>query len=379
VFDGTTFLVGDGHSWTTPDPVGYPLEAELEQHIADSPEALLPGVAPGSVAVSQFSTPAGPIDVLVVDPEGRLTLVECKRHANAQARREIVGQALDYASRLTGMTLEQFHTNWARAQVGTSGTAGADLSLSDTAQETLTTALATGRIRVVLALDDLNADLCRIVDYLNQHTTDDLTVLALQLRRLRHGELQMIVPRLHGVEAAERKERTAPTTAQAWTTETADDWFRQHRPEHMDLAHRLFKAAADHGLDAEWTASATPSFVIRVRSAAGASWPLRAQFSPDGGVLQIAFRWLIAFDADHRDRFLDVVSRIPELELDAGDIRAHNYRRQPNRPLSVLADGQVRDALFEALALLRDTQLPHARPAREPSSDPTSLAGSTYP
>ena len=42
----------------------------------------------------------GFIDVLLVDERGRLVIVECKLWRNPQARREVIGQALDYAREL---------------------------------------------------------------------------------------------------------------------------------------------------------------------------------------------------------------------------------------------------------------------------------------
>ena len=44
---------------------------------------------------------AGPIDNLLVTPAGLPVLVECKLWRNPQARREVVGQILDYAKELS--------------------------------------------------------------------------------------------------------------------------------------------------------------------------------------------------------------------------------------------------------------------------------------
>lgn len=45
----------------------------------------------------ELRTPAGPIDIAFINPFGRLTLVECKLWRNAEARRKVVAQVLDYA------------------------------------------------------------------------------------------------------------------------------------------------------------------------------------------------------------------------------------------------------------------------------------------
>lgn len=50
----------------------------------------------------------GYIDNLFVTGGGDIVLVETKLHANSQARREVVAQALDYVAALSGMNFEEF-------------------------------------------------------------------------------------------------------------------------------------------------------------------------------------------------------------------------------------------------------------------------------
>ena len=38
------------------------------------------------------------VDFLFLDQEAVLTFVECKRHSDTRSRREVIGQALDYAA-----------------------------------------------------------------------------------------------------------------------------------------------------------------------------------------------------------------------------------------------------------------------------------------
>ncbi|MBR9824851.1 MAG: DUF4268 domain-containing protein [Alphaproteobacteria bacterium] len=54
----------------------------------------------------ELSTPAGPLDVFLITPQGVPVLVECKLWANPQARREVVGQVLDYAKELRSWSYE---------------------------------------------------------------------------------------------------------------------------------------------------------------------------------------------------------------------------------------------------------------------------------
>ena len=65
-----------------------------------------PGVLPISAIDASYDdavpvcrellTPAGYVDALYVNPRGRLILAEFKLWSNPQARREVIGQILDY-------------------------------------------------------------------------------------------------------------------------------------------------------------------------------------------------------------------------------------------------------------------------------------------
>src|SRR4051794_21870200 len=82
-------------------------EAWLRDFLLDHP-TVLPTAAIDSAYVDpipvcrELRTPAGPIDCLFVTRFGGLVLVECKLWRNPQARREVVGQILDYAKEIAG-------------------------------------------------------------------------------------------------------------------------------------------------------------------------------------------------------------------------------------------------------------------------------------
>lgn len=54
----------------------------------------------------EMNTPAGPIDVLYITPNGRPVIVEAKLWRNPEARRKVVGQILDYAKELSHWNYE---------------------------------------------------------------------------------------------------------------------------------------------------------------------------------------------------------------------------------------------------------------------------------
>lgn len=97
-------------------PFGRGANANFSEHwlrdrLFDNPIALPFGAVDpsykGAVPICrEMRTDAGPIDALFVNERGLLTILECKLWRNPEARREVVGQVLDYARALAGMQYE---------------------------------------------------------------------------------------------------------------------------------------------------------------------------------------------------------------------------------------------------------------------------------
>jgi RecB family endonuclease NucS len=63
----------------------------------------------------ELNTPAGPIDMVYVTPQGRLVLTETKLWRNPEARRKVIAQILDYAKELAQWTYEDLSREVNRA------------------------------------------------------------------------------------------------------------------------------------------------------------------------------------------------------------------------------------------------------------------------
>lgn len=70
-------------------------------------EQLDPMFAPPVPIGREIGTSVGPIDALFISPQGGITIVEAKLWRNPQARREVVGQIIDYATALSTWTYEE--------------------------------------------------------------------------------------------------------------------------------------------------------------------------------------------------------------------------------------------------------------------------------
>ena len=228
-----TLLVRHLHGsgpWESPEMSAYDNEDHLQSILTEAPEHV-PGVLAGAHAVRELPTSAGPADVCIVGLEGDITIVECKLASNSERRRMVVGQILDYASAIWRDGEQAFRQQWARQ-------GGDDLSvLGASAEAQLLRNVSDGRIHLCLAVDRIDDDLRRLVEYLNQITQDEVRVTALQLAYARHGELEILVPSVYGAEIAAVKARASGTSPK-WTRGTFLEAVDS--PADRDLAERLF-------------------------------------------------------------------------------------------------------------------------------------------
>jgi len=90
-------------------PTGYASEAEVEKILSLAP-ALLQSDDDAPVAFVNNQVDlreAGALDLLFVNATGLPIAVEVKLARDAQARREVVAQAIDYLSALTTLTVDE--------------------------------------------------------------------------------------------------------------------------------------------------------------------------------------------------------------------------------------------------------------------------------
>ncbi|WP_437853475.1 hypothetical protein [Sorangium sp. So ce363] len=180
-------------------------EKQLEDAVASFPNLLSMPEEPGLALVrQQVSLPdAGVLDILLVTSEGLPVVVEAKLARNAQSRREVVGQVVDYVSALTSFTVDELD-----GLVG--GTLEAALrSLvgdSDDDFEKLWRAvgsnLRAGLARYLILVDEVPADLERIVRFLASRSSLDIGLVTISRYRDVDGRY-VLVPQ-HVVRSSTR-------------------------------------------------------------------------------------------------------------------------------------------------------------------------------
>lgn len=339
----------EGESWREPSQAGYLSEADMQEMLAEQP-SLIPGVGHQALAAREFYTGVGPSDVVVVDLDGTITLVECKLASNVEIRRKIVGQVLDYAARMWRMPLTDFEARWKQCSAGV----GVLDRLEEEAASALAPGLQDGAFRLVLAVDVINEDLRQIVEFLNAHTNDQVTVLALELRRVRHGGVDILTPRTFGGELARAKQVQAKRNQRSpWSLEDVRTALAEVERPLCDLYDRLTTDLLALGFTANGTAAGQPSMTYKFIDPDGTpTWPL-AVYSGSSPVLNINFAWTATNRPEVRSQFLDAIGDLGGA-LDPTAIRQANLNKRPGVPLALLADAGHYDRVLTAARLLTE-------------------------
>ena len=141
------------------------------------PIAAIDAAYGGAVPICrELHTPAGFVDALYVNRAGRITLAEFKLWRNPQARREVIGQILDYAKELAAWSYEDLQRQVSIA-LNESGNVlynlvNAQTSGVDEAEfvDNVSRHLRRGEFLLLIVGDGIQEGVSNIVDFVQRHT-----------------------------------------------------------------------------------------------------------------------------------------------------------------------------------------------------------------
>lgn len=246
--------------WRLVESADYGNEAELQKLLAESP-ALIPvdeireEASPLVVAVREFGLPgSGSTDLLAFSADGDVAVVECKLAANQEIKRKVVGQILEYGAYLWGMTYKEVDERiYQKSGRRLADLVGEAVDTADWDEETfrgnVADALEKGSFVLLVAVDQINEELGRTIRFINRCAQPAFSFSALEMRRFQEGEIEMLVPHVHGAPTSVKPPSTSKK-GRAWTTERFFDKARVSLPSDAvqvveDLYHWSLKTA-DH-------------------------------------------------------------------------------------------------------------------------------------
>lgn len=170
-----------------------------------------PGFGPLLPLCTELNTPAGYIDIAFINPAGKLTLVECKLWRNAEARRKVVAQILNYARAIKSWTYADLQR---QTSIATKRRENVPYAVAKAVVPTLqehrfsdavSRAMREGRFLLLVAGDGIREDVSGIADLINRNATSgfSLGLLGVALHAFEDGRLAIqprTVARTHLIE-----------------------------------------------------------------------------------------------------------------------------------------------------------------------------------
>ncbi len=302
---------------------GERLEASLQSLIEKNPE-VIPGsqIEPGADAPPSFLTlgkelsmHGQALDLLLVDQRGILTLVECKLMENTQARREVVGQIMDYAANVAevwggGRLRESASRYWGEnTDDVVSEFAGDELDADEfwaQAEENL----EEGRMRLIIAADRLRPEARRIIEFLNTNL-QKVELLGLEISCYGDNEASMIlVPRIVGQTQVTATKTGQRRQGRVWRYDDLTEYYESLDPELGGRLSALLDWASEAGVLMEVEAQ-NPIFGIKGRHGSRilTVWAR-------GGVYCFMRASIFGGSEEKRDEFISELNTLPMFNYD---------------------------------------------------------------
>lgn len=302
-------------------------ENRLQKLLYENPQ-ILPideiesGFAPLISIGREISTSVGSIDNLYISPNGYLTLVEGKLWRNPEAKREVVGQILDYAKELTTWTFSQLNERVKKSNELYQDKAKGIIELInefDLIEEidkqiiidNIERNLKRGRILLLIVGDGIRESIEDMVDYLqnfaqlqftlglveiqifkNPNNEGDLIVIPNLVTRTREITRAIIkiennsVNSLVTVETDFKDDK--PKINYTRTTITEGDFFEQllqnTDKETVEIAKHILQVSKDKGFYIDWKVS---SFSVKYRDPNGSGQKITLYIVTKEGILYI--------------------------------------------------------------------------------------------
>ena len=225
------------------------------------------------------------IDMFFVDQGAMPTFIECKRYNDTRAKREVVGQMLEYAA--------NGHYYWSKEEIRDYAEQAAkknNISLEEEIkrlqpEETesvdeffqhVQNNLREGQVRLIFFMEEAPAELKSVVDFLNKQM-ERSEVLIVEARQYEHNGIKIVTPILFGFteEARQIKKIVSVTTGQRrkWDKESYfQDAKERLTEEQVTSIQRVLDKSQELKCELSWgTGKTAGSF--------SAKWPHLGKYS----------------------------------------------------------------------------------------------------
>jgi hypothetical protein len=289
----TSIWATDTEGWRLLAPVGFPDEQTLHRLVEQTPELLPLAGSPWLVIVgSEVPLGGGYVDLLAVEPTGRMVVIEVKLASNAEARRAVVAQILAYAAFLKGTAPAALETEVLRRSLQQQGVATLGELVAAQDKEGsydeaafasgLEESLAQGRFRLVLVLDDAPPELVRLVGYL-ESIAPELVIDLITVNAFDVNGSRILVPQRVDAELPSVERMSAPSKPKQGHLITPEEF-------HADISRAPTDAQQTLRKMYDWAAGLEAEAVIRLlayRGYTGRTTLLPYVLNDDAGLITV--------------------------------------------------------------------------------------------
>jgi len=164
------------------------------------------------LVITQFIVDRNRIDVLLVNKEGRITIVESKLQKNLESKRKVFGQILDYATSIHNLDYETFSAKCGQFAKHIDTPRDVDDPLTSMMEELcdgfdasafrkkVTDGLELGRFLLIILGDEVRGELAEIVHFLTDHSKLGFEFAAVEFMHfdfsIQNQQHNIVVPRV---------------------------------------------------------------------------------------------------------------------------------------------------------------------------------------
>lgn len=222
----------DSKQWEPVDSLDYNAEHELQKLLASSPSLI--GISeiresspPLIVGVREVGLPgSGSTDILAFNESGEIAIIECKLAQNAEIKRKVIAQVLEYAAYLWGMTYDELNNlivgREKKTLVELIKEKLVDPEWDEEAfRENLQETLNNGSFIIMVAVDSVNEELLRTSRFLNNCGNPAYDFTILEIRRYANEGAEILVP--HLIVTSGGSKQKSQTGRKRWDFQTFMD------------------------------------------------------------------------------------------------------------------------------------------------------------
>lgn len=261
-------LLIDGKNSKVIDKVKFTEEGKLQDYLEEYPSLIpLAEIVEGASELlcigREVGAGQGAMDLLFIDKDSLLTVVETKLAKNPEARRTVIGQIIEYASYISQWTADDVYriaNEYLKSDLDEIIQEMSDGEFSDEDfRSNIEHNLRSGKIRLIIAVDELIEPLRATVTFLNSYSNFD--ILLLQVSNFEESKSRkVLIPSLFGYAP-----KTTSTQRKRWATESFfTDARGRCEPKIVDIITKLYEFTKSNADSISWgTGTSVGSFTFR--------------------------------------------------------------------------------------------------------------------